>query len=296
MEIRTIKSFIKICETNSFSKTATELGYSQSSVTMQIKQLENELQVQLFDRIGKSIQITDDGRKFLHYARQIIINAENAKQALTKDSSVSGEIRIGILESVGTAYLPELLKHFHNTFPNVNTIIHIGTYHELADLLNSNTIDILWTYDLPIESNDWINTLSFDSDICIIASISHTLATKSDLHLKDIMNETLILTEQECSYRSIFENKLKVLNSNLNIFLEIANTEIIKKFVAANLGISILPHFAIKDELLNQELIRLNIVDFHLEMQNQLFIHKNKWITSSMKAFTELVAEKSILK
>lgn len=290
MEIRNIKSFVKICESRSFSKAAIELGYSQSSVTMQIKQLENELQVQLFDRIGKTIQITDDGRKFLHFASQILINTENAKQALNKDSTVNGEIRIGILESVCTAYLPELLKHFHNSFPNVNTIIEIGTFHELSNSLNSNTIDLLWTYDLPIEANEWIKAYSFDNDICIISSISNSFATYNTLSLQDIMYENFIFTENDCSYRTIFETKLRALNNTPNIFLEIGNTEIIKKFVAANLGISILPRFAIEDELMNNRLAHLNVVDFDLKMQNQLFIHKNKWVTSSIKAFLDLVS------
>jgi DNA-binding transcriptional LysR family regulator len=290
MEIRNIKSFVKICESKSFSKAAIELGYSQSSVTMQIKQLESELQVQLFDRIGKTIQITDDGRKFLHFASQIILNTENAKQALNKDTTLNGEIRIGILESVCTAYLPELLKQFHNSFPNVNTIIQIGTFHELANYLNSNVIDILWTFDLPIDSNEWIKAYSFENDICIISSLSNQFATYNTLSLQNIIYENFIFTENACSYRTIFENKLRALNNDPNIFLEIGNTEIIKKFVAANLGISILPLFAIDDELTNNRLARLNIIDFDLKMQNQLFIHKNKWVTSSIKAFLDLVS------
>lgn len=295
MELRNIISFQKICELNSFSKAAAELGYSQSTVTMQMKQLEQELKVSLFDRIGKTVRLTDDGRMFLSYAVDMIRTANNAKQALLKTSVPRGEIRLGLLESVCTSYLPGILKQYHDGFPEVSTIIKIGTDQELAAMLSSNTIDLLWTFDLPAENAEWTKVYSCRNEICIIASPEHRLAGCPDIYLKDIMEETYILTEKNCSYRTIFEKQLYKIKERPNLFLEIGNTEIIKRFVAANLGISVLPEFAVSEELKNRKVVRLYPKDFTLEMEGQIFIHKNKWLTPGIKAFIELIREVGLL-
>ena len=117
MEIRNLITFQRICRLKSFSKAAEELGYSQSAVTMQIKQLENELNVRLFDRIGKTIRVTNEGERFLAYADEIIKTANNALNDLSSNASPSGLLRIGILESVCTASLPRILSYYHARWP-----------------------------------------------------------------------------------------------------------------------------------------------------------------------------------
>lgn len=291
MEIRNLISFKKICELNSFTKAATELGYSQSTVTMQIKQLESELEINLFDRIGKTIQLTNDGHNFLEYANEIILIADNAKLAMGKNSIIKGELKIGLLESVCTAYLPQILNKFHTAFPDVNTIIKIGTYNELATMLNTNTIDILWTFDMPIESKDWNKVYSYENDISVICSPENQLTTLPVISLSDLITNPFIFTEQNCSYRTIFESKLNSLGLQPNVFLEIGNTEIIKKFTASDLGISILPQFTIIDELKNNKISCLNVSDYKLTMEGQLFVHKNKWLTGSINEFVGMVRE-----
>ena len=295
MELRNIISFQKICELNSFSKAATELGYSQSTVTMQMKQLENELAVSLFDRIGKTVRLTDDGHKFLSYAVDIIRTANNAKQALNKDAVPKGELRIGLLESVCTSYLPGILKQYHTEFPEVSTVIKIGTDKELAALLSSNSIDLLWTFDFPIKNTEWTKVHSCWNDICVIASAEHRLAGYPNINLKDIKDDTYILTEKNCSYRTVFEKQLNKVRVSPNIFLEIGNTEVIKRFVTANLGITVLPEFAVAEELKNSKVVRLYPEDFVLEMEGQIFIHKNKWMTSGINAFIEIIRNTGLL-
>ncbi|HKM00062.1 MAG TPA: LysR family transcriptional regulator [Mobilitalea sp.] len=289
MEIRNLISFKKIAELRSFSKAAVELGYSQSTVTMQIKQLESELQVNLFDRIGKTIRLTNEGNDFLCYASEIISIAENARQVMSKDTVPKGELIIGLMESVCTAYLPQILNEFHTAYPGVNTIIKIGTYQELSNMLNTNSIDILWVFDTPIETKEWSRVFTYESDISVICSPQNELASRTKVNLSDIILEPFILTEQNCSYRTIFENTIFSLGLKPNVFLEIGNTEIIKKFVASNLGISVLPMFTVIDELKSNRLSQINLSEFSLTMQGQLFVHKNKWLTPGLNSFIDVV-------
>lgn len=294
MEIRNLVTFQHVYKLRSFSKAAAELGYSQSAVTMQIKQLENELNIKLFDRVGKKIDITNEGKRFLKYAGEITTASHNAIAELTSPSIPEGLLRIGILESVCTSYLPQILNTYHTRYPRVSTIIQIGTFDELSVLLNSNSIDLLWTFDKPIELPEWKKAFSYSSMIDIVCSPRHRLAVSDKVVLSDIAEETFILTEKNCSYRRIFEDYMLYSGYHLNIFLEIGNTDIIKKFVEADLGITILPHFTLSEELSAAKLSILNLSDYVLQMQGQLFYHKSKWLTPALQAFINLVSESAL--
>ena len=286
MELRNIISFLKVAELGSFSKAAIELGYSQSNITMQIKQLENELNCSLFNRIGKKISLTEKGIEFMEYASSIHLLAEKAKQALTINPIPSGQLIIGVLESLCITYLPELIRGFYNKYPEVNTIIRIGTFKELSTLLNSNAIDLLWTFDDSITNPNWRNALEFPNAIKVIASPDHPLLREGPVtNLSALKNCTFIFSEQTCSYRNYFETFLQSQELPYHVFLEIGNTEIIKRFVESGLCLSVLPEFSFQKELEHKTIAVVPIDNFHLTMYSQIFYHKNKIPTSAMNEF-----------
>ncbi len=289
MELRNMLTFQRICRLKSFSKAAAELGYSQSAVTMQIKQLENELNVKLFDRIGKSIRTTNEGVRFLTYADEIIKTANNAFNDLSSGADPSGVLRIGILESVCTACLPQLLSQYHARWPQVSAVIRTGTLDELSPMLNGDFIDLLWTFDQALEVPEWIRAFSYDSRIEVVCSEKHRLAKAHEAALSELAEETFILTERGCSYRRIFEEWMVSMGYHPSIFLEIGNTEMIKKFVEAGLGLAVLPRFTLTEELALHKLSVISMTDFQLVMQGQLFYHRGKWLSPALDAFLALV-------
>jgi DNA-binding transcriptional LysR family regulator len=290
VEIRNLITFQHVYKLKSFSKAASELGYSQSAVTMQIKQLESELRVRLFDRVGKTVDITNAGRRFLRYAEDIVTASQNAVADLSSAAAPTGELKIGILESVCTTYLPQILSLYHTRYPQVSTVIQIGTFDELSQLLHSNSIDLLWAFDKPMEIPEWKKAFSYASMIDIVCPPGHRLAG-CGATIADIASETFILTEKNCGYRRIFEDYMLYLGHKLSVFLEIGNTDIIKKFVEAGLGIALLPRFTLEEELASGKLSAIRLTDYRLEMQGQLFYHKNKWVSPALQAFLALVGE-----
>ena len=289
MELRNIASFIKVAEFNSFSKAADALGYTQSNVTMQIKQLEKELGTPLFDRIGKNISLTENGKRFFRYATEVISSIDYAKQALSSCELPFGELRIGILESLCITYMPQLIHEYHQSYPEVNTIIRIGTFEELSAMLYSNSIDLLWTFDHPIMNEHWVKEFNYPDKISIIAAPTHSLCLSDRVQLCSFVNETFIFTESNCSYRNAFQNHLAAAKIPITTFMEIGNTEIIKRFVTSGLCLSILPQFTVKNELTAGLIKVLDIPEFQLTMYGQVFYHKNKWVTPAMKEFISLV-------
>jgi len=289
MEIRNLITFKKIAELDSFSEAANNLGYSQSAVTMQIKQLEAELGVRLFNRIGRNITITNEGILFLKHANTIIRESQNALTELSLNNEPVGELRIGILESICTSHLPDILSQYHELYPHVTTIIQIGTYAELSQMLNNDQIDVLWIFDHLIESPTWVKICEYKSAISIVCAGQNSLVASTELTLLEISHCPLILTESNCSYRADFLNRLSLLGVTPNIFLEIGSTDIIKKFTEADLGIAILPEYTLSREISLGKLALLKVKDYNMIMYGQIFHHKNKWISPSLLCFSNLV-------
>ena len=127
MELRNINTFLHIAELHSFSRTARQLGYSQSAVSSQIAQLEAELGAPLFDRVGKTVRLTDAGQTFLGYARTLLATAQQAQAALQPARQISGSLRIALADSVCSTFLPGLLKRYHALCPQVELVLCTAT-------------------------------------------------------------------------------------------------------------------------------------------------------------------------
>ena len=127
MELRNINTFLHIAELHSFSRTARQLGYSQSAVSSQIAQLEAELGAPLFDRVGKTVRLTSAGETFLGYARTLLTTAEQAQAALQPAKQISGSLRIALADSVCSTFLPGLLKRYHALCPQVELVLCTAT-------------------------------------------------------------------------------------------------------------------------------------------------------------------------
>lgn len=289
MEIRNIISFLKVNELSSFSKAADALGYTQSNISSHIRQLEKELKHPLFERFGKTIDLTEYGKAFLPHAYEIMHSVEQAKLSVCDDIAAIKELRIGILESLCTTYMPQIVSDFHKIFPAINIIIKIGTFHDLSQMLNNNQIDFLWTFERRVESEMWIKALEQEEEICVIASPRYISHAGEHAGILSLEGATFIFTEKSCSYRNLFEQLLISNDVHYNLFMEIGNTEIIKKFVNAGLCLSVLPYFSIKQDVENNHLKILPISDISLHMYSQIFYHKNKYLTPVMSKFLELL-------
>ena len=150
MELRTVNTFLHIAELHSFSRTARQLGYSQSAVSSQIAQLEAELGTPLFDRVGKTVRLTDAGQTFLGYARTLLETAQQAQAALQPAQQVRGSLRIALADSVCSTFLPELLQRYHARCPQVELVLHTASSDEMLQLLSTNQVDLVYTLDQPL--------------------------------------------------------------------------------------------------------------------------------------------------
>ncbi len=290
MELRNIITFAKVAELQSFSKTANTLNYSQAAITIQIKQLEEELETKLFDRVGKSITLTPKGNEFLKYAKQIIELSNNAINAIKDDNSPRGELKIGVVESFCTSQFPDIIKECRDTYPDIEIIVKIATTPDLELMLVQNEVDFIVTMDKRLTNKSFITLYEQKEEINFISSSSYPIPM-GELFLKDIVKEPFIMPEKVCNCRKLLESRVgEFMNpDDLKIFLEIGNTDVIKKFVQQAVGISILPEMTIKQDIKNRSLRVLNVTDFKPDVWLQVVHHKEKHMSVIIRCITEII-------
>lgn len=294
MEFREISTFLQVAQYQSFSKAARHLGYSQAAVTIQIKQLEQELGVHLFDRIGKQISLTHQGQVFYQYAVSIRNELEQAKNAVSDPSTLSGKLCLGTIESICASIFPDLLAEYHRLHPEVTISIVTDSPGVLLDRMNENTIDIVYLLDRRIYDNRWCKTLEEPEENIFVASPDHELAlVKRELELDEVLRFPFFLTEKDASYRHMLEQYLASINRSVKPFLEIGSTEFIIHMLLKNTGISFLPKFTVQRELQQKQLTALNVRGFQMQTWRQIFYHKNKWVTKEMQEFLRLADKMS---
>ena len=279
MELRNINTFLHVAELHSFSQAARELDYSQSAVSSQIAQLEEELTVPLFDRVGKTVRLTDAGQTFLHYARTLLTTAQQAKAALQPAPEASGTLRVAIADSLCSALMPPLLARFHALCPRVEVSLRTATTQEMQDLLSANQADLAYTFDQPVTHPSFVRLLDEPEPCCFLAPAGHPLA--------DLAGQEFLLTERGMSYREALEHLLAARRLSLRPYLELGDAALICRLVEQGLGLTFLPRYMVEASLTGQA-VPLDVADCRIEMRRQLFCHKDKWITPQMEAFIHL--------
>ena len=289
MEFREITTFLQVAQHQSFSKAARQLGYSQAAVTIQIKQLENELGVHLFDRIGKQISLTHQGQVFYQYAISIQKDLAQARQAVSDSSELNGKLCLGTIESICASIFPELLSEYHRLYPEVTISIVTDSPDVLLERINENAIDIVYLLDRRIYDNRWHKTLEIPEENIFVASPGHELAQADrELELDEVLQFPFLLTEKDASYRHMLEQYLAASDRSIRPFLEIGSTEFIIHMLLKNTGISFLPEFTIRREVEQKRLTALKVRGFQMQTWRQIFYHKDKWVTREMQEFLRL--------
>lgn len=291
MELRNLITFIHVAELGSFTKAAEQLGYSQSTVSFQIRQLEDELGCLLFERINHTISLTERGHSLVSYAHKIRALTDEFKESLKEDKECSGYVHIVTPDSVCEEMLSSHYIDFHSKYPAISIRFTTADTSVMFDMLDRNEADVIITLDNHAYHKDYIIAKEKQIPMHFVASSSSKFTTRKGLSIKDIINEPFILTENGQGYRRIFDMELAKKSLEIAPHLEIGRTDIITSMVAQSKMISFLPDFVTKPLIETGELCYLDVTDMNIEIWKQLIYHKNKWISKSLKSFIDYVKE-----
>lgn len=289
MELRQLKYFEKACELENFSEASRQLFISQSTLSQQIKQLEDELGVLLFDRIGKRVTPTEAGRAFLPYARKSIQEAENGKQII---QDIKG-IRYGVLNIGATYSLSNLfavaVSEFNKVYPHIQVVVKFATSSEQMEMLENNLVDCILSFMPKDLSDEYEKIFLFSSQLYFIVHKSHPLASISSISLKKLSEISLILPAEGFATRRKIDKMCVNNNLRLNIGMEINDVQTIIKLINNGNWATILTQAAIKGE---QDLVKIPIlVADKLISQAYLFWPKGVYRKKSAIAFSEFVVD-----
>ena len=289
MELRNLTTFIQVAELGSFTKAAEQLGYSQSTVSFQIKQLEDELGCLLFERINHTITLTEKGRELVSYAHQIRSLTDDLKESLETKKEISGHIHVVTPDSVCEEMINSHYIDFHTKYPSISVRFTTGDSAVMLHMLDHNEADVILTLDHHLYNKDYIIAKEEQLPMHFVAASSSKFAGTKHLSIRDIINEPFILTEYGQGYRRVFDRELAKKSLEITPVLEIGRTDIITSMIAQSNMISFLPDFVTKPLIDTGALCYLNVDDMNIDIWKQLIYHKNKWLSKSLKAFIDYV-------
>ena len=284
MDFKSLNTFIQVAELNSFTKAGEKLGYSQPTVSFQIKQLEQELGIQLFERIGHTITLTDSGRQALSYAQEICRMSDKMISSKMVDTTPKGNINLAMADSLCTPMIINNFNKFREMYPQISLNIKTAGTDELFRLLDHNEADIVCTLDNHIYSTNYIISNEEKVDIHFICSADNPLANNTTLTVNDLLNEPFLLTEKGMSYRRLLDENMAKNSIEIKPVLEIGSADLICKLIKDNMGISFLPDYVTKSAVEKGDIVKLNVADFNVELWKQLLYHRDKWVSQQMQA------------
>ena len=291
MEIRNLMTFVQVAELNSFTRAAKVLGYTQSTVSFQIQQLEKELGAPLFDRINHTITLTEKGRDLLQYAHRIMQLTEEFHQQSAASQQVSGHVRIVTADSICQMMLSNNYQNFYSRYPDITLKFYTADTEEMFHMLDQNEADVMFTLDKHIYRANYLIAKEEPVDVHFMAGKDHPLAHQAAVHLEDIMAYPLVLTEKGMGYRHLLDEEMARRSMDVSPALEVGRTDLIVELLARGTGVSFLPDFAARTAIESGQVKPLEVVNFTGQIWKQLIYHKNKWISAPLKEFLTYVMD-----
>lgn len=291
MEINYLKTFLQVAFTKNFTKTGKILGYSQSSISAQIQQLEKEVGVKLFDRIGKKVALTQHGEEMLPYAQQIISTYTQIENFMRSESIMNGTIHLGMVESLFEIFFEKIFFKYHQRFPKVKIELNVDATFELLDQLRQNKLDIACLIGDILPPKEWISWYSKEVEILIIANPNSEINSKKILKLQDLASEEFILMEDTASYSVNFQNEMLKQKVKVNSFIRMQNAGMARNLVAHANYLAVLPKYTVQKAIEENLVKELSVSNFTQTQYVQIILHKNKSISPQLKGILEEITK-----
>ncbi|MDA8210268.1 MAG: selenium metabolism-associated LysR family transcriptional regulator [Clostridia bacterium] len=286
MNFNHLKVFLVVAKNLSYSRAAEELFISQPTVSIQVKKLEEELGIDLFEQLGKKIYLTEAGKLLYSYVNRIFSLAVEAELAVQELKGLcSGQLVIGASTTPGIYLLPEIIGSFQELYPGLGISLEISNTHKVQEQLLLNQLDLgVVGEELMLDPQLQIEPL-IEDELVVIVAAGHPLAERQSITLEELFQQRLILRERGSSTREVLEEKVRHQGNKLKVAMQLSSVEAIKQAVAANLGVSIVSKLSVGLELGAGVLSILSFSDVQLVRQINLAYHKDKKISPAVREF-----------
>ncbi len=287
MNFRKLRIFYETAINLNMTKVAKSLYISQPSVSQAIQELEEELGVKVFDRIGKRLSLTYEGEVYFNYVRRILNlydeGIENIKKINNKEQ---GRIVIGASTTIGIYMLPDIIKDFVSINKGVEISLIIENTKNIEKMILQNKIDFAFV-EGKIHSEEIIYEKIWEDELVFIEPYEHEWTNKTFISKEDVSKEKFIMREKGSGTREIVESYLKDKGVEYEVFMELGSTEAIKRSVEAGLGIGCVSNQCIGEEIKSNKISKITFNKERIKRDLLLVVHKDKFISNNMREFIE---------
>ncbi|WP_370052325.1 LysR family transcriptional regulator [Neptunomonas sp.] len=279
--LRQLEVFLAIAHHDNITKAANSLSMSQSAASSALKDLEDQFDIQLFDRVGKRLQINELGRLMRPRAEALLDQARGLESELMQHQT-PGQLKLGATLTIGNYLAVELMAAYMAEHPSQRVTLEVANTSAIIEKLTNYELDIGLIEGEANNSNlEFIPWL--EDELVVFCSPSHPLAMKSVISDQDLQEASWILREQGSGTRQAFDWAMRGFLPRFTILLELQHTEAIKRSVKAGLGISCLSRIALEESFANGSLVELNVAHINLHRQFYLVIHKQKYRSAGIE-------------
>jgi DNA-binding transcriptional LysR family regulator len=292
MDLRRLEIFAKVAELGSFSRAAEALFLTQPTISEHVRALEDELGVQLLDRLGRGATPTRAGQLLLGYARRMLTLSREAHQALERfQGRMSGELVVGGSTIPGEYVLPALIGRFKAKYPDISISLRIGSTRQVSDWLEDGRVEVGVLGARPAVRAVECKELMSDELVVVVPS-SHPWATRRTATLGDLQKEPMVVRERGSGSREAVEHALQeagVSLASLRLVGEMGSTQAIKQAVRAGVGIALISRRAVEDECRAGLLACVKVKDLRVARAFYLATHRDRTRSPLAQAFVEFI-------
>ncbi len=292
MDLDQLHTFLEIVRLKSFSKAALTCFRTQPAISAQVRQLEQELNATLFDRLGTRISLTTAGKIFADYCEQILDLRRRAQDAINElDKMPRGELIVAANEATCLYVLPDVFGEFKKLFPNVQIHVDRSYGSRVVEAVIDNLADF-GICQLPIQEKKLQVVLIHTDELKLIVPPGHPLAVAASITPEDLINHPLLLPKAGTT-RSRLNQWMENVEDNTQISMELDSTEMIKRFVMAGLGISFLSTSSLVEEVREGKLIAISLAPEPMLRRLGLIYRKDKALSKAALGFIQVILDQA---
>lgn len=283
MTLHQLKLLCALARHRSLTRVGEELFLSQPAVTLQLQALQREAGVALYERLGKTLHLTDAGQTLARYAQRILAlveEAESAVQALHQSNG--GRVRVGASNTPGIYLLPPLLSGFHREYPTVHLTIEVANTQLIAEKILRNELD-LGVVGGALDRRELTIVPWMIDTLVLVVSVDHPWAQKKVVSPEELQTEQLLGRELGSATRQTYEQAFLQRGLTLPQTIEIGGVEAIKRAVEAGLGVAILSTYSVAREVEDGRVAIVSFKDFPISRPLSVIYHKDKALTAPMR-------------
>jgi DNA-binding transcriptional LysR family regulator len=291
MDLKYLNTFKTIVEEGSFNRAAEKLNYTQSTITFQIGQLEQELSSTLFEKVGRKMKLTQAGEQLVPYVEDVLNSVGRLRSFQDDLAECQGDLRIGVGETLLCWLMPPLLREFHARAPKARLFLRSMNCYDIRNELMDGKLDIGVFYDCVGGFSGSLTTHPLGTYQLALVASPGTREQYPDFITPDRrIPVPFIINEPTCVFRQIFERYLQDRSIMLDHTIELWSIPTIKNLVISDVGVSYLPRFAVQEELDCGSLAEIPTGLAGTTITAVCGHHKNKWLSPLMQLFIDLCA------